>query len=151
MYSLTRSNADDGVCKICGDCINVCCAVLMDAGDVLRVWQRKNSRTALQHVRLWNDVPSLLQHAAWLLWSGPNESTYVVCVLSVFTVVAFLSYAVFTHRRSVVKRGGCFQRRLFVCQFVRSRSKVKVTRDKKTTAESSPLTMHSRACAVARP
>ena len=30
----------------------------------------------------------------------------------------------------------------------RSRSKAKVTRDKKTTTESSPLTMHSRACAV---
>jgi len=27
-------------------------------------------------------------------------------------------FAVITHRRSVAKRGGCFQRRLFVCQFV---------------------------------
>ena len=24
----------------------------------------------------------------------------------------------FTHRRSIVERGGCFQRRLFVCQFI---------------------------------
>jgi len=38
----------------------------------------------------------------------------------------------------------------FECQG--QRSKVKVTRDKKQrkTAESSPLTMHSRACAVGR-
>ena len=25
---------------------------------------------------------------------------------------------IFTHRRSIAERGGCFQRRLFVCQFV---------------------------------
>ena len=90
----------------------------------------------------------------------------------------------------VAKRGGCFQRRLFVCQCdcvclsvcphdnfrttkrrtiklgdqvhcikvshefegQGQKSKVKVTRDKKRKiAESSPLTMHSRACDVARP
>ena len=34
----------------------------------------------------------------------------------------------------------------FECQG--QRSKVKVTRNKRTTAESSPLTMHSKACAV---
>ena len=82
-----------------------------------------------------------------------------------------------------MKRGGCFQRRLFACQFVsvfvctitserlnigRSNlavrytvqksppsSKVKVKgqghQGQKKTAQSSPLTMHSRACAVARP
>jgi len=88
-----------------------------------------------------------------------------------------------THRRSVAKRGGCFQRRLFVCQVVcqfvcsitserlnvgrsnlavryivqksRPTSNVKDQGHKgqKTTknSESSPLTMHSRVCAVARP
>jgi len=85
-----------------------------------------------------------------------------------------------THRRSVAKRGGCFQWCLFVCLFVRTiiserlnvrwsnlavrctiqkscpSSKVEVkgqgpqTKNKKT-AESSLLTMYRRTCTIAMP
>ena len=66
-----------------------------------------------------------------------------------FTRINFANvYKIFiTHRRSVAKRGGCFQQRLFVCLFVSflstlykispefefggQRSNVKVTRNKK--------------------
>ena len=34
------------------------------------------------------------------------------------TFVYIFTIVIFTNRRSVAKRGGCFQRRLFVCQFV---------------------------------
>ena len=33
-------------------------------------------------------------------------------------VLFLVKSVIFTHRRSVAKRGGCFQRRLFVCLFV---------------------------------
>jgi len=34
----------------------------------------------------------------------------------------------FTHRRSIAKRGGCFQRRLFVCQCVCPRDNFRMTK-----------------------
>jgi len=74
-------------------------------------------------------------------------------ILSITGCVSFMEYIdVFAHHRSVAKRGGCFQRHLFVCrrdncerlnigrsnlavssdvQKSRPSSKVKVTRDKK--------------------
>jgi len=84
------------------------------------------------------------------------------------------------HRRSVAKRGGCFQRRMFVCHCVlcvcphdnfrtTKRRTIKLgcyvhctkilpefegqghQGQKRKTAESSQLTMHSRAYAVGRP
>jgi len=75
------------------------------------------------------------------------------------------SSSLVTHRRCVAKRGGCFQRRLFVCLFVRmtklggsmhctkfspdfecqdQRSTSPGTKNEKN-AESSPLTMHGKA------
>jgi len=41
-----------------------------------------------------------------------------VCILSNTRNYALNFVDIFTHRRSVAKRDGCFQRCLFVCQFV---------------------------------
>ena len=90
-------------------------------------------------------------------------------------------YGLITHRRSLGKRGGRFQRRLFVCHYVCMHDNFETTKrrtiklggqvhctkispefegqdqtstsprtKKRKTAESSLLTMHSRACALAR-
>ena len=59
-----------------------------------------------------------------------------------------------TTKRRTTKLGGWVHCTKILPEFEGQgqRSKVKVTRDKKRkTAESSPLIMHSRACAVARP
>ena len=108
-------------------------------------------------------------------------------LLTTYLLAERLGYG-YTHRRSIAKRGGCFQRRLFVCLFVchcvclfvrtvtserlntgrsnlsvryavqksRPSSKVKSKvkdqghhgQKRRKTVESSPLTMHSKVCAV---
>jgi len=45
---------------------------------------------------------------AGLPWKKGRQTDAVVTVVVVVVVV-------FTHRRSIAERGGCFQRRLFVC------------------------------------
>ena len=44
---------------------------------------------------------------------GLHWHSYCDCSLCQINVLS-----IFTHWRSIAKRGGCFQRRLFVCQFV---------------------------------
>jgi len=81
----------------------------------VKFWLRSGSRIGIR-IR----VATLVRRALAEVCTVP-----VLLVLHVYvTILIFLTTCIsvmlllFTHRRSVAKRGGCFQRRPFVCQYV---------------------------------